>query len=88
MLEIDFGDADLINQERILEGPRIWSLCTIIGSDTLIHGRAGCSQAGGARWQRTELCCVGPETRPSPREGGSVQGEHTALGTVIQGRQL
>lgn len=48
LLEIDFGDADLINQERILEGPWIWSLCTIIGSDTLTHGRAGFSQAGGA----------------------------------------
>lgn len=46
MLEIDFGDADLINQERILEGPRIWSLCTIIGSDTLIHGRQDAPRQG------------------------------------------
>lgn len=34
-LEIDFGDADLINQEKILERPSDWSPCTIIGSDTL-----------------------------------------------------
>lgn len=34
-LEIDFGDADLINQEKILERPSDWSLCTMTGSDTL-----------------------------------------------------
>lgn len=45
--QMDFGDADLINQEAILERPWIWGLHTFTGSDTLTQQWAELSQVVG-----------------------------------------
>lgn len=55
--QMDFGDADLINQEAILERPWICGLHTFTGSDTLILQRAELSQVVGTWWRERGVRC-------------------------------